>query len=159
MLHYVPGITIALVRDRVLRAKAAGQLPRAPALPTGHPYVYARNNPTSMVDPSGLSTLPPVIIAPGGCPIGYTYIPSPPGIRPSAAVCGPYKKCCGREGEALYRICMSAGDAPWPNCVRKCLLERWQPAPKCSYKHGGVQDHLYCWDFCLPECVPNTLVA
>jgi len=54
MLHYVPGITMALVRDRVQRARAAGQLPNPPALPMGHPYTYCASNPLNCIDPSGM---------------------------------------------------------------------------------------------------------
>jgi hypothetical protein len=58
MLHYVPGITMALVRDRVLRARAVGKASRPRPLPVMHPYTYAENSAVNLVDPSGLTPRP-----------------------------------------------------------------------------------------------------
>ncbi len=93
MLHYVPGITMALVRDRVMRARAAGQLPRAPALLMGHPYAYAENNPVSLVDPSGLTPRPAG--SPGACfQQRYAKYSKPGALSYQKACERANKECC-----------------------------------------------------------------
>jgi hypothetical protein len=97
-----------LVRDRVLRAKAAGQMPQAPAMLQGHPYVYAENNPANRIDPSGLQSCqhgPSCQQHRASCPAhGYT-----------AAAKGPVPKGAGAGMGTTGPSSSAADTGPWPS--------------------------------------------
>ncbi len=175
MRHYMPGIGRFVSRVHLHQAVAMGRTTYQelrdvwgvnigpPGTPQAfvrngvpeHPYTYGENRPTVMVDPSGLFVAPVYPIPPTCLPGTVPIYPS--GVGPSKKTCDPYRCGCGRAGRALYEICMRAGDDPWADCVRKCLLGRWLPAPKCRYKGGITDAHKDCWfDVCKPTCEPIT---
>ncbi len=118
----------------------------APLVKADHPYhdgmniyQYTGGRPTFYVDPSGL--------IPGNWPDPYPGFPKPPlppGVPPGPA-CDPYK--CSDPG--LYTICMNAGNGPQSNCIRKCLLDDYDPE-KGEYGSGwfGVPIHIHCFVIC-----------
>ncbi|MEW6657342.1 MAG: RHS repeat-associated core domain-containing protein [Thermodesulfobacteriota bacterium] len=91
-------------------------------------YGFVGNNPINYIDPNGLKAVIPN--------------PFPPGCPPGPS-CDPYLKC----GEYyLYILCRTFPNDPLANCIRGCLLKRWN---NCKYDNGLAEDHKYCYLYCL----------
>jgi len=105
-------------------------------------YAYVLNDPINYRDPSGLDFVPFLPPTTTGWP------PSPP--QPGMPSC-PREKNCDKygKGSRLYKICMGMPNACWSNCVRKCLLDRYE-------KHGIIRylfiDHPICFYVCPGTC-------
>ena len=93
-------------------------------------------------------------------PNGYEFVNNAPVIQfdlfglwspglpynvPPGPACDAYG--CGSKGSALKWICNHAGNNPWANCVRGCLLADWNSSTG-GYNSGIVSIHLACWELC-----------
>ncbi len=139
MLHYVPGITMALVKDRIVKAQAGGQSPRSPALPIGHPYSYAGNDPVNGRDPAGLHMVPDPYRR--GMYWHGAWMGSPLHTHPSgdARVWTMEDEIRSQARErALGEVCRAA--FPGPLCTTICA----------SITGGGIWNPLYwlCYGIC-----------
>jgi RHS repeat-associated protein len=123
------------VRNRYYHATLGVWLSRDPIEEAGgsNLYTYVLNNPQNATDPQGLM-IPPF---PHKSPNPNSLPRVPPGCA-----CNAYG-----QGTILQWICNNAGNSPWANCVRACLLNDWDPCNK-DYRSGLVPIHLNCWSAC-----------
>jgi len=117
-------------------------------------YAYVGNGVVNKVDPNGLVPLyPPFpgIIAP--CEPAPPPMQPPSGAPPSA--CSEYERLCSQGDRVaclMIQPCRSAGNSPWSNCVRGCLLERFKACRgdwACEIFVYLTWGHLDCWTRCL----------
>jgi RHS repeat-associated protein len=130
--YYDPKIGRFISRDPILEPTQRGGYIGWPLLylisrpQSLHPYVYANNNPIMYKDPSGL--------------IGHT------------SGCVLYTACClfSCDTYACFAqgVCMIAGNNSWSNCVRDCLLHRYQ----CNQSFvESNAEHVYCYAVCTAK--------
>ncbi len=124
-------------------------------------YAYVGNGVVIRRDPSGkIPFYPPIPIL----PIEPHPVPIlPPGDPPSA--CSEYDRLCKQGGWiacAMREPCRMAGDSPWSDCVRRCLLNRFRACRGdwvCELTVYLIWVHADCWVRCLDyaprPCIPG----
>jgi len=124
-------------------------------------YAYVGNGVVIQRDPSGRQLYPPIPIVPVD---PHPPQIDPPGGRPPSA-CSEYERLC-KQGDwiACWMVapCRSAGDSPWSNCVRGCLLQCFRECRGdwlCEIAVYLLWGHVDCWIRCLdyapPICIPG----